>query len=294
MTYAAHEALVAPARNGRHGLLWTLAGCGLIAAVTYGLTLILVEGLRSYHQSRGNAGFAEALFQGTTPSTLLTVLFSFGAWVVGIWITVRLVHHRRFSPVLGATVWRDFRRVLGALVVLHIVLTVLPPWDTLDQTRPGLEPGRWLALLPVSLLAVLVQVSAEEILFRGYLQQQLAARIKSPVIWMGVPSAIFALAHYDTAMGSNAWLIVIWAAVFALLMADITARTGSLGAAIAIHFANNAVGMLLISPPDYLSGLALYTYTFAMTDEAVVRSLLPIDFALMIVCWLTARVVLRR
>ncbi len=95
-------------------------------------------------------------------------------------------------------------------------------------------------------------------------------------------------------MGSNTWLIVLWAAIFALLMADITARTGSLGAAIAIHFANNAVGILLISPPDYLSGLALYTYTFPMTDEAVVRTMLPVDFALMIVSWLTARLILRR
>ena len=223
----------------------------------------------------------------------LTVLFSFVAWLVAIWITLHWVHNRRFTPLLGPNVLFHFRRVLLALVVLNLALVVLPPWDLLADTVPGLDASRWVALLPISLLAVLVQVSAEELLFRGYLQQQLAARVRSPLVWMGVPSLLFAVAHYDAAMGSNAWLIVIWAAMFACLMADITARTGSLGAAIAIHFVNNTLGILLISPPDYLSGLALYTYTFAMTDEAVVRSLLPIDFALMIVSWLAARLALR-
>ena len=294
MTYAAHEELVGPARNGRHGVLWTLAGCGLIAAITYALTLLMVESVRSFFDHRGDFGFAEALFQGTTPATLLTVLFSFSAWVAGTWVALRWVHNRSFAPLLGHAVIGHFGRVATALVILHVVILVLPPWDLLDDTRRGLAVGRWLALLPISLLAILIQVSAEEILFRGYLQQQLAARFRSPVVWMGVPSVLFALAHYDSQMGSNAWLIVIWAAVFSILMADITARTGSLGAATASHFANNAIGMLIISPPDYLSGLALYTYTFAMTDEAVIRSLLPVDFALMIVSWLAARLALRR
>jgi membrane protease YdiL (CAAX protease family) len=293
VSYGAHEELVASARNGRHGLLWTVAGSVLIALFTYALTLLLVETLRDYFAARGDRGFAEHLFNGTTPPTLLTVLFSFGAWMVAIWVTLRWVHGRDFRPMLGARVVRDFRRVLVALVGLNIAIAILPPWDILAETEPGLDPSRWLLLLPLSLLAVLIQVSAEEILFRGYLQQQLAASVRSPVVWMGLPSLLFAVAHYDASMGSNAWLIVIWAAVFAMLMADITARSGSLGPAIAIHFVNNAIGILLVSPPDYLSGLALYTYTFAMTDEAVVRSLLPIDFALMIVSWLTARLVLR-
>ena len=293
MRYAAHEELVAPARNGRQGLLWTVAGTATITVFTYILTLMLVESLRSYHAGRGDSGFAEQLFTGTTPLTLLTVLFSFVAWLVAIWITLHWVHNRRFTPLLGPNVLFHFRRVLLALVVLNLALVVLPPWDLLADTVPGLDASRWVALLPISLLAVLVQVSAEELLFRGYLQQQLAARVRSPLVWMGVPSLLFAVAHYDAAMGSNAWLIVIWAAMFACLMADITARTGSLGAAIAIHFVNNTLGILLISPPDYLSGLALYTSTFAMTDEAVVRSLLPIDFALMIVSWLAARLALR-
>jgi DNA-directed RNA polymerase subunit RPC12/RpoP len=42
-------------------------------------------------------------------------------------------------------------------------------------------------------VGVLIQTGAEEVLFRGYLQQQLAARFASPIAWMVLPSAIFAL-----------------------------------------------------------------------------------------------------
>jgi membrane protease YdiL (CAAX protease family) len=149
-------------------------------------------------------------------------------------------------------------------------------------------------LLPLSLTGLLIQVSAEELVFRGYLQQQLAARFATPLIWAGVPALLFGLAHHDTAMGGNVWLVVIWAGLFGLLMADLTARAGTLGPAIAVHFVNNFLGLLVIAPAETLSGLALYTYTFSLADTAMVRQLLPVDFALMLVSWLAARLALRR
>ncbi|MFC6636344.1 CPBP family intramembrane glutamic endopeptidase [Sulfitobacter sediminilitoris] len=150
------------------------------------------------------------------------------------------------------------------------------------------------AACPVTFF-VLVQVSAEEIVFRGYVQQQLAARFKSPMIWMVLPSVLFALGHYlpDTA-GENALIIAIWAGVFGILMADLTARSGSLGPAIAVHFWNNVSAMLIVSLPDELSGLALYLSPFSMEDTEALQAWLPVDFAMMFVLWLAARVAIRR
>jgi uncharacterized protein len=155
--------------------------------------------------------------------------------------------------------------------------------------------SRWLLLLPLSLLAVLVQVSAEEIVFRGYVQQQLAARFNSPLIWMVLPSALFALGHYLPAeAGENALMVALWAGVFGILMADLTARSGSLGPAIAVHLWNNVSAILIVSLPDDLSGLALYLTPFSMDDAAAIRTWLPVDFALMLVSWLAARLAIRR
>lgn len=288
MSYPNHEHLVAPARAARSGLVWLVMGCIVIVMLAY-VGAVMFFNLVTSLMPGGGA----ALVDGDSPIALLALLFGFIFWIIAMAVALPLVHRRELRPVFGASVRPQFRAVFVALLVLYGALIVLPPWDVLDQTTPNLPLSRWLMLLPLSLLCILVQVTAEELLFRGYLQQQLAARCASPLVWMGVPSALFALAHYDGTMGGNAWLFVIWAGMFGLLMADLTARSGSLGPAIAVHLINNCLAMLVISPPDSLSGLSLFAYTFSLADEDAVLALLPIDFALMFVSWLTARLALR-
>ncbi|MCX8226128.1 MAG: CPBP family intramembrane metalloprotease, partial [Sulfitobacter sp.] len=82
--------------------------------------------------------------------------------------------------------------------------------------------------------------------------------------------------------------------VFGILMADLTARAGSLGPAIAVHLCNNVAAILITSMPDDLSGLALYLTPFSMEDTEAMRAWLPVDFALMLVSWLAARLAIRR
>ena len=112
---------------------------------------------------------------------------------------------------------------------------------------------------------------------------------------MLIPSALFAFGHHspETA-GENAWIVTLWAGVFGLLMADLTARAGSLGPAMAIHFINNLSALVLVSLPDQMSGLSLYHMPFGMNDAAAMAPWLPVDFAFMIVMWLAARLALRR
>ncbi|MGB7242570.1 MAG: CPBP family intramembrane glutamic endopeptidase, partial [Sulfitobacter sp.] len=110
-----------------------------------------------------------------------------------------------------------------------------------------------------------------------------------------LPSVLFGLGHYLPGVaGDNAAIIAIWATVYGILMADLTARAGTLGPSIAVHFVNNVSAILIVSLPDDLSGLALYLSPFSMNDADQLRAWLPVDFALMLVSWLTARVALRR
>jgi membrane protease YdiL (CAAX protease family) len=181
------------------------------------------------------------------------------------------------------------------LLLLNLAVMILPPWGLGAPLVPNVPFMRWLLVLPFALSAVLVQVGAEELLFRGYLQQQLAARFRYPVIWMTVPALLFGAGHYmPSEAGTNAWLIVLWSVVFGILMADLTARAGSLGPAIAVHFFNNVVAIVIVSMPDSLSGLSLFLSPFSMTDAEEVRAWLPVDFAMMVVSWLAARLAIRR
>lgn len=294
-SYRAHAGFVAPALA--YPQLWRLM-LGLVVAATAYLTMNQIYFSTIYSLFGTSAQSLHLqLTAGSTPLAMFLLLISLGFLVPATGLAARMLHRRPLRSVLGPLplLWQQFVRVFAILVLLNLAVMILPPWDMGGDLTRNMSFGRWMALLPFSVLAVLVQVSAEEVLFRGYLQQQLAARFRSPLIWMGLPTLLFAAGHYQPElMGSNAVLLAVWAGVFGLLMADLTARAGSLGPAIAVHLANNLVAIVLVSVPDQLSGLALFLAPFEIADEAAVRAWLPVDFAMMLVAWLAARLALRR
>jgi hypothetical protein len=164
-----------------------------------------------------------------------------------------------------------------------------------EDLQSNLSFSLWLSLLPLTLFFLLIQVSAEELLFRGYLQSQLAARGLHKSIWILLPSVLFGLLHYDpTVMGEAAPWIVIWTTGFGILAADLTARSGTLGPAIAFHFAVNFMTIALIGFGDYLGGLTLYIYPFSVTETERLMSYLPVDAIGMLLAYLSVRLALRR
>lgn len=291
--YRSHEVLVAPAR--RRPQLWRLiAGLAIVVVVTI---LLSRTGNLLVLSAVPDLVSGDALLRGTSPAALLILLAGFGFVTVGVAIAARLIQDRSLLGIIGPMPLAlvQFWRVGRLLFILMVAVLLLPPYDMGVALNRNLEPGLWFALLPLSLCAVLIQTSAEEILFRGYIQQSLAARFKSPLIWMGAPAALFAAGHYlPGEAGDNALLIALWSGVFGLVTADLTARAGTLGPAIAVHLFNNVVAILIVSMPDSLSGLALFTLPYSMSDTEALREWLIVDFAMLLVSWLAARVVIRR
>ncbi|MEH6520760.1 CPBP family intramembrane glutamic endopeptidase [Sulfitobacter sp.] len=276
--------------------VWRLIlGLVVMIGVYIAMAVFYQQSLAGIASARPN--FENELIAGDTPLAMYALLLSFGMISAAVFIGVRLVHKRSGLSVFGPMILAvpQFFRVFGILLILSVTLAVLPPYGMGAPLAPNLEFGLWLVLLPLSLGVVFIQVSAEEIFFRGYLQQQLAARFQSPLVWMVLPSILFAMGHYQPAeAGENAVMIVVWAGVFGLLMADLTARSGTIGPALAVHFVNNVTALLITSLPDSLGGLALWHAPFGMEDTAELRAWMPVDFALMIVSWLAARLALRR
>ncbi|WP_170480099.1 CPBP family intramembrane glutamic endopeptidase [Ruegeria arenilitoris] len=290
--YSSHEQLVKAVRS--YPELWRLlVGLLIIVIVVTLLNAVLFSTIASI----APLGWGDALQHGSTPLAVLIVLTSFIFTIFSVALVARRLQHRPPMTVVGqpSLAFRQFWRVLIALIALSLALFVLPPYDMGAPLQQNLSFGTWFLLLPLSVGAVLIQSSAEEILFRGFLQQSLAARFRTPVIWMGVPAILFAAGHYAPATaGDNALLVTVWAGIFSILTADLTARAGTLGPAIALHFFNNATALLLLSLPDNLGGLALFHIPYDASDTGLLRQWLYVDFAVMIVGWLTARLAIRR
>lgn len=293
--YAPHEQLVGPARVNAD--LWRLLlGTALCVLIVIGLGRAMV-GLASRMLSPAAfQALSEGLDSARTPAGLLFLLFLVVPLGIGAITACEIVHRRDARTLLGPLpmAMQQGLRVLIALVLLYVVVGILPPWPFFRTTTPGLAFGTWVMLLPLTIIAILVQTASEELAFRGYLQSQIAARFGHPLIWMGVPSALFALGHHLPGVyGANAWIITVWAFLFGLAAADLTARSGTLGPAIALHMVNNFTALAITSMNSEMSGLSLFHLPFGPGDTAALRAYLPIDLALIGVTWLTARLALR-
>ncbi|MBT9384109.1 CPBP family intramembrane metalloprotease [Pseudooceanicola sp. CBS1P-1] len=241
---------------------------------------------------------AAALFppQPGVVSARLTLIYlgSFSAGLLALAGMVNMVHGRALHSLLGP--WplalRQGLRVGLAGLALQTLLWILPMPEELAPVRHLATPP-WLLLLPLAVPAVAVQIATEELLFRGYLQARLAQRFRSPWIWMAAPSILFGLLHFQASEGANGPWFVASATLFGLVAADLTARSGTLGPALALHLVNNLLAILLVSFGDQLGGLALYHLPVASADPAL-RPLMPLDLATTAVTWLAARLALRR
>ncbi|QIE46635.1 CPBP family intramembrane metalloprotease [Pseudohalocynthiibacter aestuariivivens] len=294
MKYEPHLHLIAPAR-GSHEIWRLLVGIVLIAALFLVMTMVYGSLCDLWLPDTAWGHDGRGLQDASTPWGTLANLYIFVLLIIATWATLLLLHTRQLRSLFGppALALGQFRHVLIALILLTALIFALPAPDALTPER-HLEWSVWLAFLLPALIGVTLQVSAEEILFRGYLQSQLAARFSHPALWMGLPTALFAALHYAPSQtGDNAWIVVLWAGLFGLAAADLTARSGTLGPAIALHLINNVSALLLVAPAGVFDGLALYSYPFGMDDTDIIRTWLPVDLMLLLCSWLAARLALR-
>ena len=294
MTQVAFDRFVDPARTHRE--IWRLiVGTGLIVVVyLIGIAAIFLM-IWLMVGSEGAFTWAEKMVEASTPTGVMLLMASFIAMALAPLLAVRLIHKRPVATLFGrrATVFGDFLRAAGIVLVLYAGLTTL--WSIKFDAVANLSLTLWLSFLPLALLGLLIQTAAEELIFRGYLMQQLAARFRSPLVWMVLPSLAFGAVHYDPyTAGPNVWLMVGAATAFGFVAADLTRVSGSIGAAWGFHFANNMVAILFLAVDGTIPGLALYLTPYSIDDTANLPWLVLADLAVMLVAWLTLRWVLRR
>ena len=293
MQYTSHESYIAPARARPQ--LWRLvagfilaAGIGFLWVIALFGTVFLVAGMD------GGPAWLDRMTRADTPTSTLLVIATLWGLAFGAMAVTPLLHKRSAWTLFGP--WRRMRRhfLLATLACGGVLaLSAIIPFGYTPV--PNLDLGLWLNFLPLSLVIILGQSGAEELFFRGYLQQQLAARFASPLAWMVLPSALFAMAHYDPASSPTAsWLVVAATGLFGLCAADLTARTGSIGAAWGFHFANNVVAILILSLDGTLSGLSLYVTPFGPEAADTLGPLLLRDMATTLVIWGAIRLAIAR
>jgi membrane protease YdiL (CAAX protease family) len=286
----AFDRFIAPARARPQ--LWRLV-LGLVLAVAiYVLWTVAVIAGAWFLLARDSDPllWTESLIGGDRPGGTLILLVTFVGMALGPIAAARWLHGRRAGTLFGPRV-RTLRDFVTAAGIVFVVLGIaLGLWTLEYDAVVNLPLSTWAMVLPLTLLGLLVQTGAEEILFRGYMQSQLAARFRSPAVWLVLPSLLFGIVHFDAVTaGDNVWMVVGSASVFGLIAADLTARTGSIGAAWGFHFANNVMAIAILSTGGTISGLSRWVTPYTLAEYDATAPAILLDVAMLVIAWWLVR-----
>lgn len=297
--YRPHSAYIATVQPSAGGVLALAGGLALVWYVSQTTISLLFPPLEP--------GQIPAT-TGPSRFMLILLLLSNAAPVLALASYLRRFHHRSgwtlFGP-LGQCV-AQFRAAAVVIGLVVLVRLFLPPWISGDDLVRVNPVAAWLLTLPLVGFAILIQSGAEELIFRGYLQQELAAKYQNPLVWMLIPSVIFGLIHWGSADGlAENVLWVGWAMLLGLACADLTARTGTIGPAIALHWLNNCEAMLIFGEDtEIFSSMSLLIYPYSdpsLVDHSLSQLLSPwgqyqiiASTLSLLALWLAARIGLRR
>lgn len=209
----------------------------------------------------------------------------------GTIIAARLFQRRSPASLTGPPA-KTLRHLVLSALTAFAVLGILSSFalPLYGMPLPNLALATWVLWLPFGLLALTLQTGAEELFFRGYLQSQLAARFGSPMAAVVLPSVLFGLIHYIPALPAIAALTyILIATMFGILAADLTLRTGSLGAAWGFHLGNNTLTILIVAPGEAISGLALWK----SSNDTLTQPIVTLEILMLLATWWAIRRVLQ-
>ena len=249
----------------------------------------------------------DAPFPPDTPLGTTLTFASFGIILVLFHALAVWVHQRGIESMLGplGACWRDFKASLTWVGGLAVAISLASLIGT-DPDQLEFRPiPTWIFFVFVGGFFVIVQSATEEIIYRGYLTQQLAQYRPQRWFWVWIPSLIFGISHYFNGYGPADGLVnVVWATCLGLACVNLIERSGNIGAAIGLHAANNLYATLFIGIEGWPnSGLSLMLveyfdpldFDYSLSNFFDPINIFQLLYALFILwlMWMAARIAIR-
>jgi len=196
------------------------------------------------------------LFVGVSPLILYIIYnLAFPFFLLGIYFSLRLFHNRGLRSLITPYSRISWLRIIQGFSVFFLlkVLEVLVGYAlSPEDFTLNFQLGSFLAFLPIVALLTPLQISTEELFFRGYLLQGIGCRLGK---WSAIilSSLLFALLHMsnpEVTTQAN-WQGVASLAVYyfmvAAFLAWLTVKDNTLELALGVHAANNIATFLLLT-----------------------------------------------
>jgi membrane protease YdiL (CAAX protease family) len=178
---------------------------------------------------------------------------------------------------------------IGALVMLGLIFASSIPDFIFNNSdyKWSFDLEKFLPYLVIALLLIPMQTTAEEVFYRGWIQQRLEKVARSIWLVSTIGGLLFALPHLaNPEVSGNIALPIIGYGSTGFMLTWVTMRDKSMGLAVGAHAANNlSAGLLVSSIDSALPSASLYVTPEVSWGPAAVVSVLFIPLFI----WLTGK-----
>jgi hypothetical protein len=222
--------------------------------------------------------------------------FGFALTLIAIPVLVRLLLGRPWWSVAvprfpgpAKDLLVGFAIMVGLLVVKNLVMQPLVPVMANAFDRWA-DPAVILPYLAVAVPSFLIQVSAEEVLYRGLLAQFVRRFTQSPWLIVGITAILFALPHFaNLANAGGSPVALVPYVANGLLFGYAAWRSGSLWLPIGIHFGNNLFLVTMVGMESDAAGTGNILFLIAPSIELIAAMAVGLSLAAAIVIHLLYR-----
>lgn len=235
------------------GTILILAFWLIVGSIASGILLTVLianQGLNSLELTQQ----IEASLRKPSLQTYLIINIQFIFFLLGIFLSMKWLHQRRFLTLVGADAKIRWQRFFQGFAVWFLIQSILLAINFIlepDNLELVFKPVQWLMLLAFALILTPIQTSTEEFFFRGYILQGLGLITKQPLILMMINGVLFMLPHLANPEVQRGFLwMALYYFAFGVFCTLLTLKDNRLELALGTHAANNLFGILFVSTKD--------------------------------------------
>lgn len=233
-----------------------------------------------------------AMVRELTPwSTAATVLVSFIPLFIATLVAFPIFLKRNIKGLFTSFEKYSWKRTWIGFATLALISSTFALGDFLANRNSyswNFDLSAFLPYLLIAFTLLPIQTTAEELFFRGWLQQWIDNGKKKQWSISLIGGVLFALPHMANpeVSGNDLFFPIISYGAIGFMLAWVTYRDKTLEIAIGAHFANNLLAALVISTEDSaLPSVSLFTTPEVAWGPAAVFSVIMIP----IFIWLTGK-----
>ena len=251
----AETAFLANARVGLNRWWRWVAGTILILVIWQGIGmvpwLVACEYLKTAQIPQFTCAGISITGDSSIPEYLLSN-YGFIIGIIGIWISVKLIHKRTLTQVVTGRVTFDYNRVLYAIwvgLLIFAAFLVLRLFLHTEMTFRAPNVWEYVTFFLFVIVLTPYQSAFEEILFRGYLIQGVSLLTRNRFVLVTTSSLLFMAPHllnpepYEYGFGPYVSSML----VFGVFMSLLTLFDGGIELAVGYHAINNLWVSLIVS-----------------------------------------------